>query len=413
MPLYIKYFGDNKILGIWYTILSILSWITICDLGFGNGLRNKFTETYSTSEFEKAKSYISSTYILLVIVICPIMFLGSILILYFDLNKFFKISIDIINSKNLKIGFYILFLGVCINFVLKLITSIIYAIQKAAINNFISLVTSLIPVCFILVAPDQGINDNFVLLAFIYFLALNIPLIIASIFVFKKKELKKCKPNIKYFNFYTAKQMLNIGFKFFLAQVFFMILMSTNEIFIIKLFVAEDIVEYSIYYKLFMVIGSLFMLALTPLWSKITKNLFEKKYYKIKKTNKFLYIISGIAIIIEFSVVPILQSIINIWLREEAIKVNYTIGIIFAVYGSLYILNIVLTTVANGMGKLTTQIYFYGFGAIFKFLGINLLKYLKSEWYVVILYNCIILFLFCIFQSFWIEKEIKKIEKNI
>lgn len=411
MPLYMKYFGNNKILGVWYTILSILSWITICDLGFGNGLRNKFTEAYSKCEFEKARKYISSTYILLIVVICPIIFLGSVLILYFDLNKFFKISIDIISFKNFKLGFFILFLGVCVNFVLKLITSIIYAIQKAAINNCISLVTSIIPVCFILIVPDKGVNINFIALSFIYFIALNIPLIIVSIFIFKKKGLEKCKPNIRDFDFYAAKQMLNIGLKFFLAQISFMVLMSTNEVFIVKLFATDDIVEYSIYYKLFMVVGSLFMLALTPLWSKITKDLSERKYYKIKKTNKYLYIISGIAIVIEFLVIPMLQPIINFWLREQAIQVNYITGIVFAIYGSLYILNIVLTTVANGIGKLTTQIYFYGFGAIFKFLGIYLLRYLISKWYVVILYNCIILFLFCVVQLFWIEKAIKKIEK--
>ena len=36
MPLYIKYFKNDEVLGLWYTILSTLSWIHICDLGLGN-----------------------------------------------------------------------------------------------------------------------------------------------------------------------------------------------------------------------------------------------------------------------------------------------------------------------------------------------------------------------------------------
>ena len=44
MPLYIKYFGNDEALGLWYTILSLLSWVQICDLGLGNGLRNRLTE---------------------------------------------------------------------------------------------------------------------------------------------------------------------------------------------------------------------------------------------------------------------------------------------------------------------------------------------------------------------------------
>lgn len=411
MPLYIKYFDNNRVLGVWYTILSVLSWIVICDLGFGNGLRNKFTEAYAKEEFIKAKKYVSSTYVFLSFIVFPIIIFGSFLILCSNLNNFFNISIDVINSRSLKTGVLILFFGICINFVLKSINSIVYAIQKSSLNNFVSLIISLIPLLFILISSNKGINSNFVSLAFVHALAINIPLIILSLAIFRSKKLKLCKPELKYFEFSTAKQMLNIGLQFFIVQIFFMILMSTNEIFIIKFFSVEDIVEYNIYYRLFMVVGSLFMLALTPLWSKITKDLAEKKYYKIKVTNRILYIISTVAMFSEFLIIPFIQVIINIWLRERAIKVDYTTTVIFALYGGLYILNIVLTTVANGMGKLKTQIFFYGLGAIFKYLGIVLLKKIILRWDIVILYNCFILIMFCIFQIFWIKKEISKLEK--
>lgn len=409
MPLYIKYFDDNRVLGAWYTILSVLSWIIMCDLGLGNGLRNKFTEAYAKREFLKAKKYISSTYIFLLLIVFPIIILGSILIYYYDLNKIFNISTDIINSKSLKLGFFILFLGICFNFVLKSINSVVYAIQKSSLNDFVSLIMTLIPLLFILVSSNKGINNNFVNLAFIHALSMNIPLLILSIVIFKNKKLKLCKPELKYFEIFTAKQILGIGLQFFIVQIFFMTLMSTNEIFIIKFFSVENIVEYNIYYRLFMVVGSLFMLALTPLWSKITKDLSNKNYYKIRITNRILYIISIGAIFSEFLIIPIVQTIINIWLKERAIKVDYITATVFALYGGLYILNIVLTTVANGMGKLTTQIFFYGFGAIFKYFGIVLLRSFNSRWDVVILYNCFVLLVFCIFQIFWIEREIDKL----
>ena len=58
MPLYIKYFDNNEALGLWYTILSMLTWIAICDLGLGNGLRNRLTEALAVGDSKKSKELV-------------------------------------------------------------------------------------------------------------------------------------------------------------------------------------------------------------------------------------------------------------------------------------------------------------------------------------------------------------------
>lgn len=50
-PLYLRYFDDNAILGCWFTMCSVLSWIQVFDLGIGNGLRNHLTTELSLKNY--------------------------------------------------------------------------------------------------------------------------------------------------------------------------------------------------------------------------------------------------------------------------------------------------------------------------------------------------------------------------
>ena len=408
MPLYIRYFDNNNLLGIWYTILSILSWISICDLGLGSGLRNYFTIAYTQNNISLGKKYLISTYISMIGIIAPILVIGSIVFCFIDLNSFLNIPADLLDSNVLRGSIIILFVGLGVNFVLKSISSVIYAIQKSSINNFISLISSALPLIYIVVAPSGNLSENFLKLSIVHIISVNLPLIIATIVVFKTK-CKNYVPKLKDFDFLTAKSMLKIGLSFFFAQIFFMILISANEVFITKMFGPEYVVEYSAYYKVFMLVGSLFMVALTPIWSKVTRDLTEHKYYKIKVTNRVLYCLSLVAFILEIFIAFVIQYIFDIWLQESSISVNVITSLIFALFGGLYIFNIVLTTVANGIGELRSQTIIYGIGAILKVPVSIALKTIYNDWNIIIAYNCVILLVFCIVQFVWVEKKINKL----
>ncbi len=411
-PLYIRFFNNNEILGLWYTVLSILSWINVCDLGLGNGLRNNLTGNLVKGEMDLAKKNISSTYYMLVIIIIPIFAVGAIAFNFIDFNAFFEVGSKSINPKTLKLSIIVLFGGVAISFILRTINSIIYAIQKAAINNFISLISSAIPLFFVLFYKGTNSSSNFLVMSIVHVVAINLPLVVVTVILFSSKILKNVRPSIRCFSWQIAKKIVGFGMRFFLAQGCFMLLMSTNEIMISKIFSTESVVTYSIYYRLFTLVGSLFMLALTPLWSNITKAFAQSNFSRIQKTNHFLYLLSALAIACEFIMVAILPFILKIWLGEETIPVDYVIAFSFALYGGTYILNVVLTTVANGIGCLGSQIIFYGNGAALKIPATLLFKTLFNNWVVILLYDCLVLIVFSIYQVIWVERKIKAAIKN-
>ena len=381
----------------------------MCDLGLGNGLRNKLTESLAKKDYNLAQSLVSSTYILLSIIIIPICVVLLSVTSFVDFNSVLNISSDIVSAVTLQRSIKVLIVGVAVNFVLKTINSILYAMQLSSVNNVISLFVSAIPLIFIAVYKTTSVDNDLIVLSYCHAFSINIPLVITSLIVFFNRKLSFMRPKIASVDVRVAKSTLNLGMSFFVAQIFFMFLFSTNEVFISKLYSPENVVEYNIYYRLFMIIGSIFMVGLTPVWSKVTKDIAENRLEKIKTINKILLFVSELAVFANIILVIFLQFVINIWLRDRAFSVNYFTAVIFAFLGSIYIFNIVLTTIANGIGNLKTQICFYGIGAILKIPVCYLLESIGVGWQGIIAYNSIVLAAFCAFQYIWINNYLDEL----
>ena len=67
VPLTINYVNPTQY-GIWLTLSSIVAWFSFFDVGFGNGLRNRFAEAKALGNLEKARTYVSTTYAVLTMI---------------------------------------------------------------------------------------------------------------------------------------------------------------------------------------------------------------------------------------------------------------------------------------------------------------------------------------------------------
>lgn len=411
MPAYIRYFDDEVILGLWFTVLSVMSWILSFDFGIGNGLRNKLVESIEKKDKKEIKEYISSAYVIIGGIVIIVTFLGIIIFKYLDWNSVFNIPKNVVSEETMLFTIRCVFIGIMLQFFFRLISSVLYALQKSSLNNLMSLITSILQLIFVLLYPSFDIESNLKVLSFAYILCVNIPLIIVSLIVFKK-ELINCSPNIRYFNRFKARGVLSLGGIFFWNQLMYMLITVTNEFFISRYSGPEFVVEYQVYNKLFTIIGSLFMLALTPMWSAITKALNEKDSKWVSKVYKRLNQLSIIMVFFEFMLIIFLQFIINIWLGDKAIDVNYLYAVVFALFGSIFIYQSVLSTIVCGMGTLKLQAICYTLGAVLKFViifyGINFF----NSWIIVIIANAIILLPYCILQPGFIKKELNKINNG-
>ena len=409
MPAYIHYFDNQKILGLWFTILSVLSWILTFDLGIGNGLRNHLVPALTKKDYPQAKIYISSAYVFMSVVVLISICVSTILFKFINWNVFFNISNTIVSRETLNLSVFIVFLGIMLQFLLKLITSILYAMQKSALINLLSLFNSVIVLVYVLLAKTSDISSNLISISFINVLAVNLPLLIASIIIFSTK-LKLCRPSIKSFQKKFAKDVMMLGGVFFLTQVTFMLITATNEFLITWFTGSEMVVEYQIYFKLFTLAGFVFTLALTPVWSAVTKAYTERNFVWIKKLNKKLNLLVLLAVVCEFGMIPFLQLGINFWLGHTAIQVNYLHAIVFAMMGSMVIWTVALACIANGIGELKAQIIFWTLGAIIK-VPVAWILVIFYGWIGVPIANVIALSFYCVFQPIWLNKFFNNAQK--
>lgn len=407
LPAYLRFFEKQEVLGLWFTALSVLSWILTFDLGIGNGLKNHLIEAFANKDIEKAKRYISSAYVITGISVLFISTTGYFLFRFVDWNRIFNISEKVVPT-NLLLGVArLIFISVMLQFFFRLIFSILYSLQKSAIPSLLNLLSSVLILTFVLFTNSGNVERNLKMLCYFNILSANLPLLIASIVLFLT-TLKKCVPNIKYYNKKYASQIMILGGTFFWLQIMFMMITSTNE-FLIAWFVnTAKVVDYKIYNSLFNALGGIFLIALTPVWSEVTEAIVKKEHAWIQKLYKKLKQFTLMAIICEIGLAFSLQTLINLWLKNKSIHIDLVYALICAISGALFIWTAMLTSITNGISELRIALIFLTLGAFINVPLSYLLSNLTSSWISIMLANVFSILPFCVVQSVWLSKYFKR-----
>lgn len=410
MPAYMHFFGDETALGLWFTVVSVLNWILNFDLGIGNGLRNHLTQALARKDLPEAKRYLSSAYVS-VGTICLFLSLSLFVVFGFvDWNTVFSISADIVSPKALLWSVRIIFIGIILQMFFKLVTSVLYAIQKSSLNNFLHLCATAATLATVLIIPSKSNDENMITMAIVHSIASVLPFAIASVVVFSGKTLRKVLPSVKHFSISHAKAVLSLGGAFLIIQIAYMIVMNTNEYLVSFFSDNSDVVDYQIYHRLFALGSTIFALMLTPIWSAVTKAIAEKNVPWVKSLYKKLLLIGAGVCLCEFLLVPFLQFAINLWLGDNAIVVNPLYGLAFAGLGSVLIISSVFSNIANGLGALKIQLICFVSGAFIKpILAWGMVTFTGS-WIGVIIANIICVLIYCIIQPLWLQKYFRREE---
>lgn len=402
LPAYLKYFEGEQVLGFWFTILSVLTWIFVFDLGIGNGLRNNLVKPLLKNQYHQVRKFISSAYIGIGLLISVIYVIFLLVYRIINWNIFFNIPLETISSGTLELAILILFSSIMLQFFLRLINSILFAMQKSALNNFLGLISNILILVYVSTFSYEDLSTQLISLAIAYFIAVNLPLFISTIVIFST-TLTESKPSIKHFSKVHAEKVLKIGGLFFGVQILYMLLTTTNEILITWFSGPEKVVEYQIYNRIFTLLGSIYTLALTPVWSMVTKAFTENNYIWIKKLYNLFLLFAVIIIILQFSLIPFLQLLVDFWLGEEAIETNMFHGTMFALLASMIVWIGANNSIANGFGQLKTQVILFSIGVILKIPLAWYFVEILNSWIGVVIASILSLLIYCIVQPIWLR----------
>ncbi|MBR2997851.1 MAG: hypothetical protein IKF37_02105 [Bacilli bacterium] len=363
MPAYMKYFKNDTALGVWFTVVSIINWVLMFDLGIGNGLRNKLPKAIEDKDVEEQKTLLSSAYISIILISAIFLIVLLVINGFIDWNQLLNVKKSILSPETLKISMSILIIGIVLRLVLNLNSSIFFSIQKSAITNLIGFLSTLFIFLYVYFAKVGDVSTNFIKLSVANTILSNLPLLIGTFYIFIV-PFKKMWPRIKYFNKQKAKEILKIGTILLWLQVSFMIIASTHAFLITNFRNPDEVVDYNIYYKIYYGILSLFYLSLTPIWSAVTKAQAMKDYSWIYKLYKLLLVITIPFLALNFLTIPFLQKVLDIWLKEDTIQANNWIVLVFIIFNFCFAVHNVNTSIFNGLSDFKVQNIWMTFATI-------------------------------------------------
>lgn len=363
IPLTIKYVNPTQY-GIWLTLSSIIGWISLFDLGLGNGFRNKYAEAKAKGDLQLARYYLSTTYFSIGIIVM-IVLLGAILInTQINWSNFLQLSQTY--NKELSKCFNILVIFIGIQMVANVFSMLLTADQKpswSALITCIGQILSLVSLYILTKLSDHGSLEN---LAIFYSGLPCFVLIIASILMFRFSRYKILTPKLKYVRKSLIKDILSLGFQFFIIYLCLIAVFQITNIVITREIGAYGVTQYNIANKYFNCLFMVISIIITPMWSAFTDAYTKGDMDWMKKALKKLEQIWLFSVGVGLIMLICAQTVYHFWLHDQVIipmtvSVGMLIFVVMQSIGNIYMYLI------NGIGKIRLQTFVYIFFALISY----------------------------------------------
>ncbi|MBE6159689.1 MAG: virulence factor MviN [Lactobacillales bacterium] len=205
-PLLIRMLGQGEY-GLYSLVSSIIAYLTVLDLGFGNAIVVYSSKYRARGENKKEKKLLGMFKLIYFIISCIALLLG--LLLFLNTETFFGNSMSVLEINKLKIMMLILTFNLFISFNFSIYQSVVNSYEKFIFQKIISIVGSILKPCIMIPLLFMGFKS----------ISLTIVITIVNIAIMLSNYLytkNKLRINIKYLGFDKKIFKEIIGYSFFI-----------------------------------------------------------------------------------------------------------------------------------------------------------------------------------------------------
>ena len=347
----INYLNESRY-GVWVTITSIVGWFSFFDIGLTQGLRNKFAEAKAKGEDELAQIYVSTTYAILAIIFALVW------IIFLICNNFLNwatiLHLPQVMRSEVSVLAIIVFTYFCINFVLRIISTLITANQEPAKASFIDVLGQVLSLIFIIILTKTT-QGSLIKLGVAFCLSPIVILIGANMFFFRG-SFKIYTPRFSKIKFSYARNLFNLGIVFFIIQVAGIIQFQTANFIIAQNFQISNVTSYNIVYKYFGVLDMIFVIFLAPFWSACTDAYFRNDILWIKKAVKKYQQLTILLTFLGIIMLVCSQTIYNVWLNGK-VTISFSLSLWGFLYFAVTMFGYTYVYFLNGINALRIQFF--------------------------------------------------------
>ncbi|MGE5458723.1 MAG: lipopolysaccharide biosynthesis protein [Methanococcaceae archaeon] len=360
VPVTLNYLNPVRY-GIWLTLSAIVSWLTFFDIGISNGLRNRFTEAKAKNNDDQVKTLVSTSYVLICLII---LFLYSLfLIIHPFLNWIILLNAPLRMQTEISQLVFIVVTFFSIQFVFKLISTILMADQRPAFNDLFTFLTNLISLAIIYSLTRISQTGSLLNVGVALSASPVLVLLIANLLLFNT-YYKRYTPKLKYVKMECVRDLISLGAKFFIIQISTVVLFTSSELMITQLFGPLQVTSFNISYRYFSIIIMLFTIVLTPMWTGFGDAYFRQDTMWIKNIMRKIIKMWVVLVFITITMIALSPIFFHYWIGDK-IEVSIILCLLVGVFVLLNTGLMPFVYFMNGVGKISLQLYLSIFAILF------------------------------------------------